>query len=560
MNDNNSTTEHKNSERLSDDKLLAKKKWKEIDWKQAEKEVNRLQTRIAKATKEKKFGIVKRLQYLLAHSFYAKALSVRKVTTNKGKKTAGIDKVIWKSAKTKMQAILSLTDKNYKAQPLRRVYVNKKNKKKKHPLGIPTMYDRAMQALYALTLDPVSESMADTHSFGFRKGRSCQDASKYLFNVLSRSYSPKWILEGDIEGCFDNISHNWLMENIPMDKPVLKQFLKAGFVFKDKLFPVEDGTPQGGIISPILANMALDGLQEEISLRFHTNFKGNIDKNWRDTHKVNLARYADDFVITAATKEFAEEAKIVVQNFLESRGLKLSNEKTVITNIDEGFDFLGWNYRKYNGKLLIKPSKSAVKNFVKTLSETVLDKGKALSQDTLIVKLNQKIRGFTNYHQGQVSSKTFSYIDFVLFSMLWRWAKRRHPHKGKKWIIRKYWHGKGSQSWVFSTDRNTLLRASHTPIVRHTSLKTSANPYLDTEYFAERKYKNGIRKLSGKFKTIWKNQNGCCFHCNLPMDINDEREIYLKIPKSNGGKEEVSNMVYVHKHCQQIYFESRSKE
>ena len=294
-----------------------------------------------------------------------------------------------------------------------------------------------MQALYALTLDPVSESMGDTHSFGFRKGRSCQDASKYLFNVLSRSYSPKWILEGDIEGCFDNISHDWLMENIPMDKSVLKQFLKAGFVFEDKLFPIEDGTPQGGIVSPILANMALDGLQEEISLKFHTNFKGNIDKNWRDTHKVNLARYADDFVITAATKEFAEETKIVVQNFLESRGLKLSNEKTVITNIDEGFDFLGWNFRKYNKKLLIKPSKTAVKNFVKTLSDTVLGKGKALSQDILIVKLNQKIRGFTNYHQWQVSSKTFNYIHFVQFSILWRWAKRRHPHKGKKWIIRK---------------------------------------------------------------------------------------------------------------------------
>ena len=354
------------------------------------------------------------------------------------------------------------------------------------------MYDRAMQALYALTLDQVSESIANTHSFGFRKGRSCQDVSKYLFNVLSRSYSPKWILEGDIEGCFDNISHNWLMENIPMDKSVLKQFLKAGFVFEDKLFPIEDGTPQGGIISPILANMALDGLQEEISLRFHTNFKGNIGKNWRDTHKVNLARYADDFVITAATKEFAEEAKIVVQNFLESRGLKLSNEKTVITNIDEGFDFLGWNFRKYNKKLLVKLSKSAVKNFVKTLSDTVLNKGKALSQDILIVKLNQKIRRFTNYHQGQVSSKTFSYINFVLFSLLWRWTKRRHPHKGKKWIIRKYWHRKGNQSCIFSTDRNTLLRADHTPIVRHPSLKISANPYMDTECFAKRALVNAL--------------------------------------------------------------------
>ena len=258
MNDNISTTAQ--AEKLSDAARLASR-WKSIDWAQVEAEVNRLQVRIAKATQEKKWNTVKRLQYLLTHSYYAKLLSVRKVTTNKGKKTPGVDKVLWNTPAQKMNAAISLTDKGYKANPLRRVYIEKKGKKAKRPLGIPTMYDRAMQALYALALDPVSEVTADKRSFGFRKGRCSQDACEYIFANLARDVSPKWVLEGDIKGCFDNISHEWLIANIPMDKSVLKQFLKAGFVFNGELFPTDDGTPQGGVISPILANMALDGME-----------------------------------------------------------------------------------------------------------------------------------------------------------------------------------------------------------------------------------------------------------------------------------------------------------
>ncbi len=213
MNGNDSMTETPVSERLSDSKLLAMQ-WKTIDWKKAEQEVNRLQVRIVKATQEKKWNTVKRLQYLLTHSFHAKALAVRRVTTNKGKKTAGVDGEIWRAPAMKMRAVLSLTDKNYRAKPLRRVYIEKKDKKKKRPLGIPTMYDRAMQALYALALEPVAETTADTKSFGFRKGRCCQDACEYIFTALSRKVSPEWVLEGDIKGCFDNISHEWLVENI----------------------------------------------------------------------------------------------------------------------------------------------------------------------------------------------------------------------------------------------------------------------------------------------------------------------------------------------------------
>ena len=559
MNDNNSTTEAKTSERLSDAKKLSLK-WKSIDWRKAEKEVNRLQTRIVKATQQKDWHTVKRLQYLITHSFYAKALAVRRVTTNKGKKTPGVDKQLWNTPAEKMRAVLSLTDKGYKAKPLRRVYIEKKGKKAKRPLGIPTMYDRAMQALYAIALEPVAETTADTKSFGFRKERSAQDACEYIFTALSRKYSPKWVLEGDIKGCFDNISHEWLLDNIPMDKSVLKQFLKAGFIFKGELFPTEDGTPQGGIISPMLANMALDGMQKVLTDRFHTNRLGKVDARFKDAHRVNLVRYADDFIVTAASKELALEAKELIKDFLKTRGLELSEEKTLITNVNDGFDMLGWTFRKFNDKLIVKPSKKSMQAIKAKLSETILKRGKAWTQDVLIMKLNQQIRGWTNYHQHVVASEAFAHLDYVLYELLWRWAKRRHPHKGQWWISTKYWHRKGNRNWVFCTEEKELIRVDHISVVRHIKVREKANPFLDTEYFKERKFKQGMRRLTGKFKRIWENQDGCCYHCGMPMDVKEDREIFFKIPKTDGGMEEVSNMAYVHASCQKIYVESRSKE
>jgi RNA-directed DNA polymerase len=557
---NGNTSKTAKAERLSDAARLTAQ-WKSIDWKQAETEVNRLQVRIAKATQEKKWNTVKRLQYLLTHSYYAKLLAVRKVTTNKGKKTPGVDKVLWNTPAQKTNAVLSLTDKGYKASPLRRVFIEKKGKKAKRPLGIPTMFDRAMQALYALALDPVSEVTADKHSFGFRKGRCCQDACEYIFADLARTVSPEWVLEGDIKGCFDNISHEWLIENIPMDKSVLKQFLKAGFVFKGELFPTDDGTPQGGVISPILANMALDGMEKVLSDRFWTNRLGRVDLRFKNAHKVNLIRYADDFVVTAATEEIALEVKEILRDFLKTRGLELSEEKTVISHINDGFDMLGWTFRKFKGKLIVKPSKKAIKAFVATLSETIFKRGKAWKQELLIEKLNQKIRGWANYHQSVCASEAFSHIDYILFEFLWQWAKRRHPKKGKWWISTKYWRSKDTRNWVFATDDGKeLLRVNRIPIVRHTKVRMDATPYLDPDYFSQRHVNHGRKRLSGRFKQIWKNQNGCCYHCGIPMDTSDEREIFFKVAKSEGGMEVVSNMAYVHSHCQFLYTERRSKE
>ena len=554
MNGNCSTTGRNSPERLPDTVQL-EHQWKSIDWKKAEAEVSRLQARIAKATQEKKWNTVKRLQYLLSHSYYAKALAVRKVTTNKGKHTPGIDKELWNTPAVKMRNVLILTDKGYKAKPLRRVFIEKPGKKKKRPLGIPCMYDRAMQALYALALDPVSETTADEKSFGFRRGRSAQDACEYIFTALSRRTSPEWVLEGDIKGCFDHISHDWLIDHIPMDKSVLKQFLKAGFVFQNELFPTDEGTPQGGVISPILANMALDGMQKVLSDRFHTNRLGKIDLRFKNAHKVNLVRYADDFIVTAATKEIAEEAKEIIRGFLCTRGLELSEEKTLITHVDDGFDMLGWTFRRFKEKLIVKPSKKSVKALNASLHNTVLERGKAWKQEDLIRVLNRQLRGWANYHQSVCAKDAFSRTDHILYEMLWRWAKRRHPKKNRKWITANYWYSKGLRNWVFSTKNAELIRLGEVPIIRHTKVRMSANPYLDSEYFIQRKIQNGMKRLSGRFKKIWRNQNGCCYHCGQPMEISDEREIFYKIPKSMGGKDDVPNMAYVHKYCQSVFLE-----
>lgn len=558
MNGNCSTTGRNSPERLPDTVQL-EHQWKSIDWKKAEAEVSRLQARIAKATQEKKWNTVKRLQYLLSHSYYAKALAVRKVTTNKGKHTPGIDKELWNTPAVKMRNVLILTDKGYKAKPLRRVFIEKPGKKKKRPLGIPCMYDRAMQALYALALDPVSETTADEKSFGFRRGRSAQDACEYIFTALSRRTSPEWVLEGDIKGCFDHISHDWLIDHIPMDKSVLKQFLKAGFVFQNELFPTDEGTPQGGVISPILANMALDGMQKVLSDRFHTNRLGKIDLRFKNAHKVNLVRSADDFIVTAATKEIAEEAKEIIRGFLCTRGLELSEEKTLITHVDDGFDMLGWTFRRFKEKLIVKPSKKSVKALNASLHNTVLERGKAWRQEDLIRVLNRQLRGWANYHQSVCAKDAFSRTDHILYEMLWRWAKRRHPKKNRKWITANYWYSKGLRNWVFSTKNAELIRLGEVPIIRHTKVRMSANPYLDSEYFIQRKFQNGMKRLSGRFKKIWRNQNGCCYHCGQPMEISDEREIFYKIPKSMGGKDDVPNMAYVHKYCQSVFLERRAR-
>jgi RNA-directed DNA polymerase len=476
--------------------------WNNIEWHKVEKHVNRLQVRITKAVTQKKWNLVKRLSYLLTHSQYAKLLAVRKVTQNKGKRTAGIDGIRWRTPEAKIKAALSLTDRQFKAKPLKRIYIEKYGKKEKRPLGIPTMYDRAMQALYALALNPYAEATADSTSFGFRKYRSAQHACATIFNRISRKCDAQWILEGDIKGCFDNISHEWLLDNIPMDKSILKQFLKAGYVSKHILFPTNSGTTQGSILSPILSNITLDGIEKILDIKYHSK-NNKISRHIASKYQVNFVKYADDFIVTARTKEIAEEVKVLIGNFLKQRGLELSNEKTQIIHTNDGFDFLSWNFRKYNGKLLIKPSKKSIQKITREISD-VIRNGKTWTQQDLIDTLNPIITGWSNYHQGVVSKSIFRKIDSRIWNMLWKWAKRRHPHKSKKWIANKYWQTIGNRKWVFDSGNIQLKYLSNTKIIRTIPIKLDKNPYLDKDYWFDYKTKERNRKLMGMYKSMGK--------------------------------------------------------
>ena len=419
--------------------------WEAIDWQKALAYVKKLQVRIVKAQKEGHYSKVKSLQWLLTHSFYAKALAVKRVTSNQGKRTSGVDHELWLTPQAKFNAISKLNRRGYHPQPLRRHYIPKKNGKMR-PLGIPTMTDRAMQTLYKFSLEPIAETYADPNSYGFRIGRSTHDAIEQCFTDLNKGKSPEWILEGDIKGCFDHISHEWLLENIPMDTQILEKWLKCGYVETRKLFPTDEGAPQGGTISPTLMNMTLDGLERLLQERLPTRQKVNGRTHF---NKLNFVRYADDFIITGESPEFLRDKVLpIVKEFLTERGLQLSEEKTVITHIEDGFDFLGKNIRKYNGKLLIKPSKTSVKSFLEKV-RSIIKGNKSTKQETLIRKLNPVIRGWVNNQRYVVSSKVFSRVDYEIYKCLWQWAKRRHKKKSHKWIAQKYWHHIGSRQWTF---------------------------------------------------------------------------------------------------------------
>jgi len=470
-------------------------RWEQIDWSQCELKVRRLQERIVKATQEGRHGKVKALQWLLTHSFYGRALAVKRVTHNQGKNTPGVDGAIWSTPASRYKAIDTLRRRGYQPQPLRRVYIPKANGKLR-PLGIPTMKDRAMQALYLLALLPIAETTGDPNSYGFRPKRSTADAIEQCFGVLARKVGPQWVLEGDIRGCFDNISHAWMLTHIPIDKEVLRKWLKAGFMENRTLFPTEAGTPQGGIISPTLANLTLDGLEQLLK----ETFRRKKIRGQYHYPKVNFVRYADDFIITGSSKEQLEnEVKPLVEQFMSERGLQLSPEKTCITHIENGFDFLGQNLRKYGGKLLITPSKKNMHAFLEKVRDTIRS-NRATKQEHLIKLLNPIIRGWAYYHRHIGANSAYRKVRMELWYSLWRWAARRHSNKSSSWIFHRYWDCYGESKRCFAA-----LIGSHAPrkrpyvvrlvdpteiaIRRYVKVKSDANPF-DPQwrgYFESRK-------------------------------------------------------------------------
>jgi len=534
--------------------------WDQILWPKVYENVRGLQTRIAKATREQDWRRVKALQRFLVNSFSAKALAVKRVSENDGKRTPGVDGEKWTTPGTKWQAIQRLGSRGIRPQPLRRVYIPKRGSTKMRPLGIPTMLIRAQQALHLQGLEPVAETRADPNSYGFRRNRGTRDAIEGAFILLAKKVSAQWILEGDILGCFDNFQHEWLERHIPMDKDVLRNWLKAGYVESGKLFPTEAGTPQGGIASPTIANIALDGLETILTERFGRNRRiSNQNQVW-------MLRYADDFIITGRTKELLEnEVKPLVETFLAERGLQLSPTKTTITHISEGFDFLGQNVRKYNGKLLIKPSAKNVKAFLGKARE-IISVNCSAKQEALINRLNPLIRGWANYHRHVVAKTTFSAVDHHIWQALWCWSRRRHPNKSNGWIQQKYFRRVGHRHWVFATEtrgRNgqprllKLRLAKETRIVRHVKVKSNANPFDPAwdPYFAQRKHKGMRERLREQDapRRLWLEQQGICPGCGQLIEEEDRWVITPETPLKAGGTRPPASKRMLHSSCQRSF-------
>lgn len=523
--------------------------WKTIPWEEAIKSVRKLQIRIAKAWSRGEYKKVKTLQRLLEKSFYARMLAIKRVTSNKGSKTPGVDKILWKTPETKLKMGNQLGIGSYKPLPLRRIYILKKNGKKR-PLGIPTMADRAMQALHLVTLEPISETTGDPNSYGFRPCRSTADAIAQCFIVLARKNAPQYILEGDIKACFDEISHEWMLEHLPMDKNILRKMLKAGYMEKGVLHQTEAGTPQGGISSPTYANMVLDGMEGHIKSLFGDR---------HNTHQIHFIRYADDFIVTAKSQKILEEhIKPALSDFLKERGLRLSEEKTIVTNIQKGFTFLGQTIRKFKNKLIIKPSDKSIKSLLDKVRD-ICKAQKQVKTESLIRQLNPIIRGWANYHRHVVSSATFSKVDAEIHKILWRWAKRRHPNKGHRWVKERYFQSHKQRNWVFAATRERdkkpihLFRASQIKIKRHIKIKQAANPF-DTQweiYYERREERKLLEKWNGKKQAAYllEKQEGLCALCSKEIHPKDMGEYHFKQHWMHGGSAQVYNLEVVHPEC-----------
>nr|WP_252285540.1 group II intron reverse transcriptase/maturase [Priestia megaterium] len=416
-------------------------------------------------------------------------LSIRRVTQqNNGKRTPGVDGYTASNPNERIKLYQQLVKCNvfqHRPKPAKRMFIPKKNGKLR-PLGIPTMRDRVYQNVVKNALEPQWEGRFESTAYGFRPKRSTHDAISNLFNKLNTNSKKKWVFEGDFLGCFDHLKHDWIVEQISTfpGTPLIKRWLKMGYIEQDMLRPTKEGTPQGGIVSPLLANIALCGMEKEIGIIYKKTYKPNGGYKIDPKCKIGRVLYADDFVIVTETKEQAESMYQNLIPYLQKRGITLSTDKTRVTHIENGFDFLGFSLRQYNTgqgkKLLIKPSKDSIKKAKNKIKDTfTVMRGRPVKE--IIRVLNPIIRGYGQYWKHVVSKKTFSYMDYYVFSKLIKHLKQLHPKKSWKWITRRYFkkpnHG-GNDKWTLTCPLTNiqLLKMAWIKIERHVMVAYKNSP------------------------------------------------------------------------------------
>ena len=537
--------------------------WGQVPWRKLEVAVFKLQQRIYRASQANDRKRVHKLQRLLVKSRAAKYLAVRRVTQdNHGKQTAGVDG-IRALTPAQRQQVVEQFDTLPTGKPARRVWIPKPGTTELRPLSIPTLYDRAHQALIKQVVEPEWEAKFAPNSYGFRPGRSVHDAIGAIFSAIKTQ--PKYCLDADIAKCFDRIDQTALvrkLQTFPQLRRPIRRWLTAGVLDNGLFTATETGTGQGSILSPVLANVALHGLEAYIRSRFpRQKAFGPPGDRCAKSWKPQIIVYADDFLILHRDKAVIEQCQQLVTEWLQGLGLELHPQKTRIVHTltpeggKVGFDFLGFEVRQYpvsqyqakqGFKTLIKPSRAAIKRHYVQLC-AIIRKNQAAPQDHLIRQLNPVIVGWSKYYSAVISKASFQRLDHLLYLRLARWARLRHPHKGRRWIAQKYWHIEEGRGWRFGTKTGPLLtQHSTTPIIRHSKVKGTASPFNgDWRYWATRRgYYPGI---SRRVATLLQLQHGRCGYCDLVF----LPEAFLEVHHRNQqrGDNSMRNLVAVHRHC-----------